>query len=107
MQALREVEKDNKAWLGFQREDMLKAAGAVMDGDVEGWYETVGPSPAARALQNPFMWATPDVPRDPALAVESTREAAEKARVRLEGAGKRKMNRDMDKVCVVSFGGYV
>lgn len=103
MQALREVEKDNKALLGFQREDMCKAAGVVMDGDVDGWYEQLGPSAAARALQNPFMWATPDIPGR-AKAVESTRDAAEKARARLEGAGKRKMDSNMEKVCCGSLG---
>jgi hypothetical protein len=90
MQALREVEKDTKAWLGFQREDMFRAAGVVMDVDVDGLYDKGGPSPVARALQNPVMWATPDVPRDPAQAVESMRHAAEKARASLESAGKRR-----------------
>lgn len=96
MQALREVEKDNKAWLGFQKEDIFKAAGVVMD--VDGLDEKVGPSPAARALQNPMMWATLDVGRNPALAVESTRDAAEKARASLASAVKRKPDRNMDKV---------
>jgi len=104
MQALREVEKDTKAWLGFQREDMLKAAGVIMDIDVDGLYDKEGLSPAARALQSPVMWATPDIPRDPAQAVESTRHAAEKARASLENVGKREMSRYMDKVCCSSLG---
>jgi hypothetical protein len=102
MQALREVEKDNKAWLGFQKEDLFKAAGVVMD--VDGLYEKVAPSPAVTALENPVMWATPDVPRDPAQAVESTRHAAEKARASLASAVKGKLNRDMDRVCCDSLG---
>ena len=102
MQALREIEKDTKAWLGFQKDDIFEAAGVVVD--VDGLYEKVGPSPAARALQRPMIWVTPDIPRDPARAVESTKNAAEMARVSLAGARTRRMNKDMDKVCYSSFG---
>lgn len=102
MQALRELETDNKAWLGFQNEDLFKASGVVMD--MDGFYEKVGPSPAAWALQNPVMWPTPDVPRDPAQAVESTRDAAEKASASLASVVWGKLNRDMDKVCCSSLG---
>jgi hypothetical protein len=105
MQALREVEKDTKAWLGSQKEELLKAgaAGGIVDVDIDGLIEEVGPSPAVRALQKPMMWATPDVPRDPAKAVESVREAAEKARASLEGVKNRKHDLDMNKVCYSFF----
>jgi hypothetical protein len=103
MQALREVEKDTKAWLRFQKEGFLRAAGGIVGVDIDGLNEEAGPSPAARALQKPMMWGTPGVPRDPAKAVESVREAAEKARASLEGVKKCKHDLDMNKVCYSFF----
>ncbi len=97
MQALREVEKDNKAWLEFLKEDLSKAAGGVVD--VDGLFEKIGQSPAARELQKPMIWATPDIPRDPAKAAEDVRDAAEKAKASLEGVKKHKLTNNMDKVC--------
>lgn len=98
MQALSEVEKDCKVWLEFQKEELLKVVGAGGTVDVDKLIENIGPSPAARAMQKPMMWATPDIPREPAKAIEKVRDAAEKARVSLEGVKKRKQELDMDKV---------
>jgi polyhydroxyalkanoate synthesis regulator phasin len=98
MQALREVEKDCKVWLEFQKELLLKAVGTEDVLNVGGWIENVTPSPAARALQRPMIWTTPNIPRDPAKAVEKVKDAGEKARASLEGMKKRTQELDMDKV---------
>jgi arginine deiminase len=62
--------------------------------------EKMGLPPAAKALAQPFDLPIPEIPHDPVEAVNSTRDAAEKAKENLSRAlKKRKLGDAMDKVC--------
>jgi hypothetical protein len=88
MQALRDVEKDNKAWLQVQRH--FKG--------IEGMEAQLGRSPAQEALQSPHDWPVPEIPRSSLEAVMATKGEADAAKVRLRSAVKRKVDEWMDQV---------
>lgn len=93
MQALRDVEKDNKAWLQAQRH--LKG--------IEGIEDQLGQSPAQDALQSPHDWPVPVIPCSSLEAIRATRGEADVAKVRLRSAVKRKVDNWMDQVRYVWF----
>ena len=91
MQALRDVEKDNQAWLQAQRH--FKG--------IEGMEDRMGRSPAQEALQSPHDWPVPAIPCSSLEAIRATGEEADAAKARLRSAAKRKVDDWMDQVCYV------
>lgn len=97
MAALRDVEKDNKIWLKSLE---VKASKAKTATEFRKIVEQMGPSPAAKALAQPYECPIPEIPRDLVGAIKNTRDTAENAKENLVRASKkRKIGDTMDEAC--------